>query len=258
VDPRLGSVDGLAGGHSGNRIDRVGDEVRRPTGPHTPAVHKLLEHLQGRGFPGAPSVFGVDEDGRERIEWIEGPVVHQQGLEPLSDRSLTEVGGLVREFHDLTRAFRTPRDAVWSRRAADPVGPFEVLCHNDLATWNLIMSSRGWVFIDWDLAAPGRRTWDLAWLALSAVLADAEQHGWAVVHRRLLALLGGYGEPGVLAEVLDVAASRASREAFVIADRAAAGDEHFRKLRASGHQQAWEQAADHVARRRDDLRSSPT
>lgn len=252
------SVLGLAGGHSGRRIERVGDEVRRPTGPHTRAVHALLEHLRGHGFSGAPSVLGVDEDGRERIEWIQGPVVHQDGLEPLSAQSLTEVGGLVREFHDLSDGFRASRDHAWSERAGDPDGPFEVLCHNDLATWNLISSDRGWVFIDWDLAAPGRRTWDLAWLVLSAVLADAEHHDWEFVHRRLLALLGGYGEPEALAEVLDVAESRAAREAFAINDRAAAGDEHFQHLQVTGHQEAWERATDHVARRRRDLRSSRT
>jgi hypothetical protein len=250
------SFGGLAGGHSGQRIDRVGDEVRRPTGPQTPAVHALLQYLRERGFTGAPSVWGVDEDGRERIEWIDGPVVHEDGLEPLSDESLAEIGGLVRELHDLTDSFRAPRDAAWSGRAADPHGPLEVLCHNDLATWNLVRSDRGWVFIDWDLAAPGRRTWDLGWLVLSAVLADAEQQDWDVVRRRLLALLSGYGAPESLDEVLDVARSRAAREARVIADRGAAGDDHFQHLQATGHQEAWEQSARHAARRQEDLRSS--
>lgn len=254
MDRRSEPSAGIPGGNSGRRIERAGNEVRRPTGPQTPAVHALLKHLSERGFRGAPTVLGVDKRGRERIEWIDGPVVHEDGLEPLSEQSLTEVGGLVRELHELTRSFHTPTDAVWSARAADPDGAAEVLCHNDLATWNLVRSERGWVFIDWDLAAPGRRTWDLAWLALSAILAGAEQDDWSIVRRRLLALLTGYGEPEAVAEVLRVAQERATREASVIANRAASGDDHFRHLQATGHQEAWEQAAYHVRRRRDDLR----
>ena len=37
----------LAGGNLGGAV-RVGDTVRRPVGPWTPAVHALLGHLAGR------------------------------------------------------------------------------------------------------------------------------------------------------------------------------------------------------------------
>ncbi|HKW77884.1 MAG TPA: aminoglycoside phosphotransferase family protein, partial [Candidatus Limnocylindria bacterium] len=50
---------------------RVGDTVRRRTGPWTPAVHALLRHLEKRGFP-APRVRGIDERGREILGYIEG------------------------------------------------------------------------------------------------------------------------------------------------------------------------------------------
>lgn len=257
MGPASGDRGRLMGGHSGRRIARVGDEVRRPVGPWTPAVHALLEHLRERDFAGAPSVLGIDDDGRERIEWIDGPVVHEDGLEPLSLSELAEVGAVVREYHEAARSFQQPARPAWSDRAADPTGPFEVVCHNDLATWNLIRSERGWVFIDWDLVAPGRRTWDLSWLALSAVLANAETASWQLVKRRLLALLSGYGAPELLGELLQVARFRAEREASVIAVRADAGHGHFQHLQDTGHQAAWTQAADHVARRQRDLASSP-
>ena len=41
-------------------VTRVGDTVRRGTGPWTPAVHALLRHLEGVGFDGAPMVLGID------------------------------------------------------------------------------------------------------------------------------------------------------------------------------------------------------
>ena len=40
-------------------VVRVGDTVRRTTGPWTPAVHALLRHLEARGFDAAPRVLGV-------------------------------------------------------------------------------------------------------------------------------------------------------------------------------------------------------
>ena len=37
-----------------NVVARIGDTVRRPTGPWSPAVHALLRHFERVGFEGAP------------------------------------------------------------------------------------------------------------------------------------------------------------------------------------------------------------
>ena len=68
--------------------------------------------------------------------------------------SLVQVAELVREFHDLTAGTPLAGDA-------------EVVCHNDLAPNNTVYSPDGAglrpvAFIDWDLAAPGRRIHDVA------------------------------------------------------------------------------------------------
>ena len=60
----------LAGGNMSSGVVRVGDTVRRPAGPWTPAVHALLTHLHAAGFPGAPRPLGIDEHGREVLTFI--------------------------------------------------------------------------------------------------------------------------------------------------------------------------------------------
>ena len=54
-----------------NDAVRVGDTVRRRAGPWTPTVHELLGFLEAEGFP-APRPRGMDDRGREILEYIEG------------------------------------------------------------------------------------------------------------------------------------------------------------------------------------------
>ncbi|WUL63798.1 hypothetical protein OG943_28775 [Amycolatopsis sp. NBC_00345] len=63
----------LAGGNMNAGVVRVGDTVRRPAGPWTPAVHALLEHLHSNGFRGSPRPLGLDGQGREVLTYAEGP-----------------------------------------------------------------------------------------------------------------------------------------------------------------------------------------
>ena len=72
-----------------NAAVRVGDTVRRTTGPWTPAVHALLRFLEERDFP-APRARGIDEQGREVLEYIEGEA-HSGTLEPLPDHVMDEI-----------------------------------------------------------------------------------------------------------------------------------------------------------------------
>src|SRR2546428_8010230 len=54
-----------------NDAVHVGDTVRRRAGPWTPAVHELLRFLEREGFP-APRARGMDEQGREILEYLNG------------------------------------------------------------------------------------------------------------------------------------------------------------------------------------------
>ena len=55
-------------------VVKVGDTVRRETGPWSAAVHALLQHFERVGFDGAPRFLGIDERGREilaNMAWFE-------------------------------------------------------------------------------------------------------------------------------------------------------------------------------------------
>jgi hypothetical protein len=80
----------------------------------------------------------------------------------LEDRTLAEVGTLLRRYHDAVRLFRPPTDARWSDELADPAGG-SIICHYDVCPENVVFRERDAVALrDFDFAAPGRAVWDLA------------------------------------------------------------------------------------------------
>ena len=74
----------LPGGNVGGAV-RVGDSVRRPTGPWTPAVHELLDFLADAGLERRiQRVLGIDDRDREILTFLPGRVL-EIGREDLSD-----------------------------------------------------------------------------------------------------------------------------------------------------------------------------
>ena len=71
---RLLDGETLAGGNVGGAV-RIGDTIRRPTGPWTPAVHALLEHLLEQGLRAVPRAHGYDARGREILDYLPGRIV---------------------------------------------------------------------------------------------------------------------------------------------------------------------------------------
>lgn len=74
---------------------------------------------------------------------------------------LTRVGRLVRELREALASFTPSPSDPWE--VAIPPDREELVCHHDLAPWNLVLvlGAERWVFIDWDGAGPGSRLWDL-------------------------------------------------------------------------------------------------
>lgn len=238
----------LRGGNMTPGVVRVGDTVRRPAGPWSPSVHGLLVHLEHVGFTGAPRSLGFDDQGRHVVEWIEGAV--RSPFVPASaigGVALTNVGRLVRQYHEAVKSFVPASGSVWN----EVVPPFPsssppLVAHNDLAPWNLVLGLRS-VFIDWDAASLGSVVWDpsRAGLAFAAV-GPAERPD--VVAQRLVAIASGYGmtEPErreLTASMLHRARSMVQR----INDGARRGEPRWSRLAALGHHILWQERLDYLS-----------
>jgi hypothetical protein len=171
----------VLGGGGLTPVVRVGSTVRRVVGPWTPAVHALLRHLEGVGFDGAPHVLGIDEEGREILSFL------PSSGESDDDAALAAVARLLRAYHDAVAGFRPSPDSRWNVMVGAP-RTGEVVCHNDLSPANTIYrDGLPTAFVDWDLAAPGSREWDVAYALWRFVPLysddDCERLGFPVVPR---------------------------------------------------------------------------
>lgn len=238
----------LAGGNLDDQIVRVGDTVRRTAGAWTPAVHALLEHLASGGYP-APRPMGLDEKGREILSYEPGDAVHPDHLHHTASlKGLERAARLIADYHDAQQTFGAPVDAEWRDNGRDPTGSDEVLAHNDFAPWNLIAGPR-WVYIDWDLVAPGRRHWDLAWALHSfAGLWPEAGHSQTTVIQRIVAFCDGARiataeRPSLLRTVVE----RTAHMATELVRRSEAGDPAYQRMVNDGHAEGWKAGSDHVA-----------
>jgi Ser/Thr protein kinase RdoA (MazF antagonist) len=167
---------------------RVGGTVRRPAGPWTESVDALLEHLHAAGFTGCPRPLGRDSQGRQVLEYVEGEIGDATGVYP--EAELRSIGAMLADLHAALAEFTPPPGAVWN--SVIPPDREELVCHNDVAPWNLVAAPRGWVLIDWDAAAPGSCLWDLAYAAQAMAGLRADRP-IAQSQARLTAFLDGYG-----------------------------------------------------------------
>jgi aminoglycoside phosphotransferase (APT) family kinase protein len=169
----------LTGGRLTEGVVRVGNTVRRPTGRHSPFVHRLLRHLEAVGFDGAPRLLGVDEGGREVLSFIDGWV--PPNLDHFSDETLVVAALLLRRFHDATAG-------------SELAGEHEVVCHNDPSPCNYVfVAGRPVAFIDFDHAAPGDHLRDIAYAGWLWTLSADDGPPVPEQARRLRLMAESYG-----------------------------------------------------------------
>jgi hypothetical protein len=152
----------LGGTANRGQVVRVGDTVRRPQRPTSPATHALLRHLADVGFAGAPRFLGVDDVGREVLSYVPGTAITPPyPTWALTDEALVSVAHLLRAYHRAVSTF-DPTPHAWP---SSPPAPFagELISHNDVNLDNVVFrGERAVALIDFDLASPGSRAWDIA------------------------------------------------------------------------------------------------
>jgi len=178
----------LAGGRTSAGVVRVGNTARRPVGPRSPFVHKLLSHLAAKGFHGAPQFLGIDEQSREILSFMPGRVPSELG--PFSATQIHAAARLLRAFHDATSDFELGNGS-------------EVVCHGDASPCNAVFCDElPYAWIDFDDTHFGSRIEDLgyaAWLWL-----DIGNDEWTPMDQygRLNSFFAAYGE-GVRCDPVD-------------------------------------------------------
>ncbi|WP_086837794.1 aminoglycoside phosphotransferase family protein [Amycolatopsis kentuckyensis] len=145
------------------RVVRIGDTVRRPVHPWTPAVHALLRHLADVGFPAAPRVLGIDDEGREVLTYLPGESGPDGWAKVVGEAGLAAFARFLRDYHDAVAGFRPAADLTWFTGTAG-VGADEVVCHGDFGPWNTVWRGERPVgLLDWDYARPAPRIHDVAY-----------------------------------------------------------------------------------------------
>lgn len=128
----------LPGGNASGSVVRLGGTVRKPWIDNTSAVQGDLGVLRGHGVD-APERVGRDEHGRHVVEYVEGTLALDRM--PLGREDLLRVGRMIRSIHDVSEAVPIPDPGGWTMLL--PAENPNLMCHNDLAPWNLIWETAG-------------------------------------------------------------------------------------------------------------------
>ncbi len=224
-------VGGVANAGS---VVRVGDHVLRPSNPHSRSIHAFLTALREAGFSGASVPIGIDDDGRERLEFIDGDVPVPPFPEwAQADSVLGSIAALLYRFHAASPNFE-PSGHSWSTEMADPLGG-RAVCHNDVCLENVVFrDGEAVALLDFDFAAPGRPIYDLAQMARMCVPVDddlsAERFGWRPADRpaRLRHVADVYGlDASGREQLLEVLSEAIKRGGEFNRRRVEAGDPNF-------------------------------
>jgi aminoglycoside phosphotransferase (APT) family kinase protein len=229
----------LKGGKVGGAV-RVGDTVRRPVGPWTPAVHALLEYLAPR-IPHVPRVLGFDERGREVLTYLPGKVIDVD-TESLTLAQIASVMEWTRAFHEAVAAFQHP--GPWRYF---PLQGTTMIGHNDIAPFNACFDGDNLAGVfDWDMAGPSTPLYELAFVAWTTVPLWGDI-GAEAAAQRLTAIANGYGAFDAR-QILSAVPGRIRAMFDGMPAAAAAGDQGVANLITGGQERSYAKLAKLVAR----------
>jgi hypothetical protein len=248
----------LFGGDVTEGIVRIGMTVRRAMPRNAAYVHALLDHLESKGFAGAPRYLGVDAAGREVLTFVEGEVAVRPHPDWLADEArLASIACLVRAYDDATVDFVPPADVAPDPGPPDPPGippepkrEPEIVAHLDLTPENLVFRN-GVAFglIDFDFARPGTRVDELYnamlwWAPLNepADVAPALREVDPFRRCRILADVYGMSEAD-RARLVEVAMLRTRRSWHLMKHRA--------EIEGGGWQRMWDEGVGDIIKRRE-------
>lgn len=179
---------------------------------------------------GVPRFHGIDEQGREVLDYMPGHIVDVD-REVLTDAQLVATAAWARTLHEATRDFADP--GPW--RFEGPADA-DIIGHNDLAPYNLCFDGDALVGVfDWDLAGPTTALLELGFVAWNCVPLYREpdvddSDSWAAARIKILA--DAYG--GVAAaDVLTATLTRIEQTITGMLAAADAGDLGMRRLMAT-------------------------
>lgn len=205
---------------------RVGDTVRRATGPWTPAVHSLLRYLAPR-LPHVPQTLGFDDQGREILSYLPGRVVDIDS-ELLTPGQIRSVVSWTHRFHHAVAGF--DHAGPWRFIEADRP---TLVAHNDIAPYNVCFDGDELVGVfDWDLAGPSTPLLELAFIAWNCVPLWRDV-GSQLAAERLELIASTYGSHSAL-QILRAVPKRIQLMLDWIPRAAAAGDQGMVNLQTVG------------------------
>jgi Ser/Thr protein kinase RdoA (MazF antagonist) len=161
---------------------------------------------------------------------------------------------MVRELHDAVDGWAPPSDAAWV--CPIPTDGDDLVIHNDLAPWNIVIGADRLVLIDWDGAAPGTRTWDLAYLAHGLVPLEPATP-WADAGPRLAALADGYDlDDAGRSRLADTLAPRTWSMHTLLRRGHQSGEQPWSGLWDEGHGEVWQRDAEWIEAHASALRAA--